>query len=776
MTPAQLDLVSATGDWSLSLKGSYFNYSHTYGAPTISETWDESSSGPVGSTEVDVKFEALVGAHDVFEIGSSSVYGVPFRTAGGGAGVYARLWVESHGSYGSSVDIDLASSANLDASYRYRVNGASDPPGADYLVTFDSQRDFGDYVENASLTSELSVTFNSNTIALATGTLHQLRMRGGDEFTVDYHGHASGSSVSFFQATATSQALMSVGLDSAGGVTGVTAAYDENGPADGFGRYLTGVKLQDAAFFTATTQGSGVKSVRLEIDGQPTVTKAVNANGVATFPFDPGTLAAGDYALTATALDATGNRVGDPYTNTVKAIDRLGLTLQADVPGTGLADASRLRLVDGVQPAPSLQFTAAAAGVPMPDVYLPRLTVWFSDHATNTPAFFGPTSWQNGTATFAVPAASFQDTVSDLSTFDWDAFLGPTNAFKEDASPRKLGIDDSAHVFVVDRPDWLRTAAASYASDGAIGAALGDGTLGYAFRLQEAELNVSLPGPNGPLTDLFGDLDSSLTSGLEVFLFARLTGDRADDAKFGVGGWNVEVKLLGDLVFDQTLSPKQANLDVSGTLADPRTLTGVGSVTVATLQPVNLLPLLQAAGNDTTINWEFGTGEKKKWQITGHYGPVSATLSLAGGLSAALTELGAEGSLAFFLNDTGAFTLDRNNSWAQLNVAAASHLEFTVTGTLGVNILGASVNFVEANLKGELDVAFAAKFRVTLDKPTDLDKKNSYAGLRLTAQFFYAVGLLPDGKPDFRPFTDPILFGPFDLFGLKLPPGGGWGK
>jgi hypothetical protein len=563
------------------------------------------------------------------------------------------------------------------------------------------------------------------------------------------------------------------------GVTAVVAKYDANGPDDGFGPYLTGVKLSDSAFFRATTQGASVTSVRLQMTGQPDSTQPVNSSGVATFAFDPGKLPAGSYVLTATALDANGNSVGADYKHTVSATDHLGFTLQTSVPGDGYMDTSKLRLVAGVANAPNLDFRATATGLPsdlFDSAYASRLGVTFVNHATDA-KISQAGSFVGGAANLPINVSTFVDTVADPTQFDWDAYLTPTvDASENIANPQRLGADDSAHVRVVVVPDWLKNAAASYSQDALIGTSLGTGTLGYDFRLQAAQVNLALDGPKGIIEDLFGDLTSSVTSGLDVYLFARLTAYRPDDARFGVGDWNVNVKLLGDTVFSKKLTPTQTNVDIEGTLKDPLTLTGLGTVTIKTHQPVNLLQLLKDGNLPTKINWSFGDEKAGKWQITGHYGLASAKIKLSGKLYAELTQLAASGGLTFDLNSGGGFSLDLAKSWVQLDVAASSKLTLTATGTLGVSFIVVSKDIVEADLMGKLDVDFAARVYVTLDHPLDPVKKDSYVGLKLKAQFFYAVGVLPDGKPDYQPFTDPIVFGPVDLFGLKLPPGPDWNK
>ncbi len=551
----------------------------------------------------------------------------------------------------------------------------------------------------------------------------------------------------------------------------VKATYDEESNGDKvFGTYLSGVKLNNE--FEVSVTGSAIKKLRIDVPGTEfDATLNVAANGTTNFPFDPGKFPAGTLDFTVTPLDAGGIKIGDNYEGKIKVIDKLPFTLQAEVPGTGLVDASEVRLVAGVANAPNIKFVATANNVPLPDTYLPRLTVWFNVLSdADGPEFFGPTTFGTGTVEFPVTANVFGNTVTALSKFDWEAYLGPTTPFSEKPEPIHLGENASARVFTIAKPEWLANATAEYSSANPISQALGQGTLGYAFKLQTAKLDISLPGLTGSLADWFGDLKSGIFSGLDVYLFARLTG-KPGDAKFAVGDWTFKVTLLGDTIFDDYFKPEQLNLTVDGTLANARTLTGVSTLIVSTTDPINLLNRL---GNDKRIDWVFGnnTDPKKKWQISGHSGIVSATLSLSGKLYAELDELGAIGSVTFALDNKNTFSLDKKKSWVQLNVKAHAHLEFTGTASLGLDLLIIDpVNFVEARLRSTVDVAFSGQFRVTLDKPGDLDKANSWAGLKLTVMFEYAF-ILVNGIPDYMPFTkEPIIYGPFRLFHLSLPPG-----
>jgi hypothetical protein len=565
------------------------------------------------------------------------------------------------------------------------------------------------------------------------------------------------------------------------GVVQVTARDDANGPDDGYGTYLSGVPLNKTDFFIANTQGADVKNVRLQITGQTAMTKPVDSNGTAKFDFDPSILKAGDYTLSAVALGANGNTLGQPYSRTINVTDHLGLQLQANVPGTGLVNAKDLRLVAGVSGAPTLDFTAKVSNLPLPDVYKDKLAVrFFEVGGTHAQALTKNLQLDSaGTALFSVSTGVFGNSVLDKSKFDYDAFVTPSVVVAGTA-PKKLSSvsEQTTHLFVIARPAWMGEGTTSYTTGEDIHQALGDGQVGYAFSVAIPVVNVSLPAPE-VAGGLFAGLSSSLRSDINMDLFAKLVGNGPDDAKFGVENWVAKAVVLGEPVFQKALSPQDAGLKVTGSLADTRLLQGLSSLTIATAAPVDLLQILKANNLPTSVNWSFGKdGEgKKKWAISGNVGPVSATFHLDGTLKADIEQLAASASVSFNLAN-GELHLVKKNSWVQLDAHADSTITLTAGVAVGItipipllHIQGATLDVFDASLRGTLTPDFEASLRVKLSDLTHLDTSASRAGIKMGYKFEYATELLPDGKPkedSFKLFTEDTL-GSIALFGLELP-------
>ena len=566
-----------------------------------------------------------------------------------------------------------------------------------------------------------------------------------------------------------------------GGVIRVEARDDANGPDDGYGTYLSGVPLNKVKFFTADTEGPNVKTVRLKIVGQAAVTKPVDSNGTAFFNFDPSTLKAGDYTLTAVALDANGQKLGQAYSRNIHVTDRVGLRLQANVPGTGLVDAKDLRLVAGVSSAPTLDFTATVSNLPLPKVYKDKLAVRFYDAATNAQQFVGFMHLDGtGTAQFSVPTGRFGNTVTGSAKFDYDAFVTPAAVGL--ASPKRLSVksEPTPHLFVIARPGWLGEGTTSFTDSDEIHFALGDGQVGYAFSVAIPVVNVNLPAPQ-VAGGLFAGLTSSLRSDINMDLFAKLVGGGLDDAKFGILNWDAKAVFLGETVFEKKLAPKDAGLKVTGSLADTRMLKGIGTLTIATETPVDLLKILKDNHLPSSVDWTFGKdGEKnKKWAISGNVGPLSATFHLDGRLKAEIEQLDASASLTFNVAN-GTLHLVKKDSSGALDTRAGS--EITLTGGVAVGIT-IPIPFIKlvadevptfdvftASLRGTLTPEFEASLRVKLSDLTHLETSASRAGIEMGYKLEYATEWF-EGKPkedSYKPFADDTL-GPVALFELALP-------
>ena len=200
----------------------------------------------------------------------------------------------------------------------------------------------------------------------------------------------------------------------------------------------------------------------------------------------------------------------------------------------------------------------------------------------------------------------------------------------------------------------------------------------------------------------------------------------------------------------------------------------MGPLTVKTEQAVHLL------AKPVILDWKIGKKDKDDhaWEITGSAGLVSATFHMGGSLKAELSKLDVSASLTFNLSH-GALRLDRSTSSVQLEAEASGHMEFTAGLTVGViipipfinTLIGTSAPIFAASLKGALDPTFKAKLVAHFDKPTELFKPDSRAGLIVPYLFKYAKELLPGKVPNeesFEEFADGVL-GPIALFGLGLP-------
>ncbi|HVK08613.1 MAG TPA: hypothetical protein VM597_07530, partial [Gemmataceae bacterium] len=110
------------------------------------------------------------------------------------------------------------------------------------------------------------------------------------------------------------------GILAPGNVLGVTAAGDGLAGADDpddvlFGTYLPGVRYDNE--FTVTTEGSHVKSVKVEIGDRPPIVRPVDATGTARFTIDVGGLTDHHTHFFVTPLNAGGLELGSPYHGTL---------------------------------------------------------------------------------------------------------------------------------------------------------------------------------------------------------------------------------------------------------------------------------------------------------------------------------------------------------------------------------------------------------------------------------------------------------------------------